>query len=85
MVSVQEHKNILTAIDTLLVTEGEKTGRCYTGIFSAKQILLAAGMPNTENNWRYIAHVLKLNYPDSTWERGSHDEGIKATIRIRVK
>lgn len=85
MVTAKEHKDILTAIDKLLVSNGESINRWRVGTFSAKQILLDAGMPNIENNWRYVAHVIKIHYPDSTWERGSHDEGIKARIRIRVK
>lgn len=85
MVTHKEHQDLLTTIDTLLVSEGENAGQWRAGTFTAKQLLLGAGMPNTENNWRYIAHVIKLHYPDSNWERGSHDEGIKIRVRIRIK
>ena len=85
MPTVEEHNALLTGIDQLLVSEGEDAGPWCAGTFSAKELLLNGGMSNTENNWRYILHVMKLFYPDSTWERGSHDEGWKVRVRIRIK
>lgn len=85
MPTVEEHESLIIGIDTLLVTEGENAGQWRAGTWSAKQLLLAGGMPNTENNWRYIIHVMKVFYPDSTWERGSQDEGLKVRVRTRIK
>jgi hypothetical protein len=85
MPTVEEHESLIKGIDNLLVTEGEIAGQWRAGTWSAKQLLLAGGMPNTENNWRYIAHVMKIFYPDSTWERGSQDEGLKVRVRTRIK
>ena len=85
MPTVEEHNKLITGIDTLLVTEGETAGQWKAGTWTAKELLLNGGMPNTENNWRYIIHVMKTFYPDSTWERGSRDEGWVVRVRIRTK
>ena len=85
MVKVADHENLIKGIDTLLIEEGEAAGQWRAGTFTAKQLLLKGGMANTENNWNYILHVMKLHYPDSTWERGSRDEGWKVRVRTRTK
>jgi len=85
MPTVEEHAELITGIDTLLATEGESIGKWQVGTWTAKQLLLNGGMPNTENHWRYIIHVMKTFYPDSTWERGSQDEGWVVRVRIRTK
>jgi len=85
MPTVQEHESLVRGIDTLLSTEGENAGQWRAGTWSAKELLLNGGMPNTENNWNYIIHVMKIFYPDSTWERGSSDEGWKVRVRVRTK
>ena len=85
MPTVEEHNALVKGIDTLLVSEGEKVGNWTAGIWTAKELLLNGGMSNTENNWRYIIHVMKTFYPDSTWERGSQDEGWKVRVRTRTK
>ncbi len=85
MPTVEEHAKLITGIDTLLATEGESVGNWHVGTWTAKQLLLNGGMPNTENNWRYILHVMRTFYPDSTWERGSHDEGWVVRVKVRTK
>jgi hypothetical protein len=85
MVTVQEHQSLITGINTLLAKEGEAAGQWCAGTFTAKELLLNGGMPNTENNWRYVIHVMKIHYPDSTWERGSRDEGYKIRVRTITK
>lgn len=85
MVTVAEHNSLIKGIDTLLATEGEKAGQWIAGTWTAKKLLLNGGMPNTENNWNYILHVMRIFYPDSTWERGSRDEGWKVRVRTRTK
>ncbi len=85
MPTVQEHASLIKGINTLVATEGEDAGQWRAGTFTAKQLLLSGGMPNTQNNWNYILHVMKTFYPDSTWERGSRDEGWKVRVRIRTK
>jgi hypothetical protein len=85
MVTVAEHTGLIVGINTLLATEGESAGQWQAGTFTAKQLLLTGGMPNTENNWRYVIHVMKIHYPDSTWERGSRDEGYTIRVRTRTK
>lgn len=85
MPTVEEHNALLTGIDMLLVNEGTSVGQWRAGTWTAKQLLLNGGMPNTENNWRYILHVMKTFYPDSTWERGSRDEGWIVRVRTRTK
>lgn len=85
MPTVEEHEALIIAIDRLLVEEGEDAGQWRAGSFSAKQLLLAGGMPNTENHWNYIIHVMKTFYPDSTWERGSQDQGWMIRVRTRTK
>lgn len=85
MPTVEEHKRLVTGIDTLLMEQGERINGWGVGTFTAKELLLRAGMPNTENNWRYVIHVMTVFYPDSTWERGSRDEGWKIRVRTRTK
>lgn len=85
MPTVEEHDHLLLGINNLLVTKGQRSGHWVSGTFSAKELLLNAGMPNTENNWNYIIHIMKVFYPGSTWERGSHDEGWKVRVRTRTK
>ena len=85
MPTVEEHKRLVMGIDTLLVEQGERTNSWCVGAFTAKELLLRADMPNTENNWRYVIHVMTVFYPDSTWERGSRDEGWKIRVRTRTK
>lgn len=85
MPTFEEHKRLVKTIDTLLVSRGERTRDFYVGSFTAKELLLAAEIPNTENNWRYIIHLMKTHYPDSSWERGSQDEGFRIRIRCRSK
>jgi len=85
MPTVEEHESLLQGIDTLLSTNGESVGHYRAGTWSAKELLLNGGMPNTENNWNYVIHVMRKFYPDSTWERGSRDEGWKIRVRIRTK
>jgi hypothetical protein len=85
MPTVQEHESLIKGIDRLLVEEGENAGQWRAVTKSAKDLLLAGGLPNTENHWNYILHVMKTTYPDSTWERGSRDEGWVVRVRIRTK
>jgi hypothetical protein len=85
MVRIEEHNNLIKGINGLLVEEGEDAGQWRAGTFTAKKLLLNGGMPNTENNWRYVIHVMKIHYPDSTWERGSRDEGWIIRVRTRTK
>ena len=85
MPSVKEHEDLMKGIDNLLATEGEDAGQWRAGTWTAKELLLNGGMPNTENNWNYIIHVMRVFYPDSVWEKGSHDEGWKVRVRIRTK
>lgn len=85
MPTVEEHESLIKAIDRLLLEEGEPAGQWRAITRSAKELLLAGGMPNTENHWNYIIHIMKTFYPDSTWERGSRDEGWKIRVRTRTK
>lgn len=85
MPTIEEHNALIKGIDILLASEGEYTGQWCAGTWTAKELLLNGGMPNTENNWRYILHVMKTFYPDSTWERGSRDEGWIVRVRTRTK
>jgi len=85
MPKVEEHKRLVKFIDTSLSDRGARKGSWIVGNFTAKELLLGAGMGNTENNWRYVIHIMKTLYPDSTWERGSRDEGFKIRIRTRSK
>lgn len=85
MPSVVDHQKLVTFIDSQLAENGERVGSFYAGTFTAKEILLGAEMPNTENNWRYVLHVMKTLYPDSAWEKGSRDEGFKIRVRARTK
>ncbi len=85
MPTIKEHEDLIKGIDNLLATEGEDAGQWRAGTWTAKELLLNGGMPNTENNWNYILHVMKIFYPDSVWERGSQDEGWKVRVRIRTK
>ncbi|MBD3261009.1 MAG: hypothetical protein GF334_04905 [Candidatus Altiarchaeales archaeon] len=85
MPKVEEHKRLIKFIDTALANKGEHKGSWMIGTFTAKELLLGADMGNTENNWRYVIHVMKTFYPDSTWERGSRDEGFKIRVRTRIK
>ncbi len=85
MPTVEEHEKLIEGIDRLLVDDGETVGQWRAVSKSAKEILLNGGMPNTENNWNYVLHVMKMFYPDSIWERGSRDEGWQVRIRTRTK
>lgn len=85
MPTLEEHNRLVKTIDKLLIENGQRKGYFQTGTFSAKQLLLGADMPNTENNWRYVLHVMKTFYPDSSWERGSRDEGYRIRVRTRTK
>lgn len=85
MASVEDHKRLVKKIDQLLLARGERKGTWQVGTFSAKELLTSAEMHNTENNWRYVLHVMKTLYPDSSWERGSQDEGYQIRVRVRVK
>jgi hypothetical protein len=85
MLTKEDHALLVKGIDNLLVERGETVGQWRAGTFSAKELLLKAGMHNTERNWNYVIHVMRRFYPDSTWERGSHDEGWKIRVRTRTK
>lgn len=85
MPSVEDHKRMVRFIDSQLAQKGSRKGPFYAATFTAKEILLGAEMPNTENNWRYVLHVMKTLYPESAWERGSRDEGFKIRVRARTK
>jgi hypothetical protein len=85
MPTKEEHAKLVKGIDNLLVEEGETIGQWRVGTWTAKEILLNGGLPNTERNWNYILHVMKIFYPDSIWERGSRDEGWQIRIRTRTK
>jgi hypothetical protein len=85
MPTVEEHQRLLKSIDTLLVEKGEAISKWRAGTFTAKEILEKADLPNTENHWRYIIHTMTQFYPDSTWERGSRDEGWKIRVRVRTR
>lgn len=85
MPSVADHQRLVKFIDSELARRGERKGSYFAGTFTAKELLLGAEMPNTENNWRYVLHVMKTLYPESAWERGSRDEGYKIRVRARTK
>lgn len=85
MPSVADHQRMVTFIDSQIAKRGERKGPFCAATFTAKEILLGADMPNTENNWRYVLHVMRTLYPDSAWERGSRDEGFKVRVRVRTK
>ncbi len=85
MPTVEEHQKLILGINTLLAEEGETVGQWRAGTWSAKEMLLRGGMPNTENHWNYIIHVMKTCYPGSSWERGSRDEGWLVRVRTRTK
>lgn len=85
MPTVEEHAALVKGIDTLLLEDGETVGQWRAVTKSAKDILLNGGMPNTENNWNYVLHVMKIFYPDSVWERGSQNEGWLVRIRTRIR
>ena len=85
MPTIEEHNRLVKGIDTLLVERGEVAGQWHAGTFSAKELLLNADLPNTENNWNYVIHVMRTLYPDSSWERGSRDEGWRIRVRTRTK
>lgn len=85
MPTVEEHKRLVKAIDERLQESLDReTGWAITTA-SAQELLEQADMPNTENNWRYVIHVIKTYYPDSKWQRGSRSQGFLITVKTRSK
>ena len=85
MPTVEEHDRLIKTIDGLLLEKGDIKKSWCVGSFSAKELLLEAGIPNTENNWRYVIHIMRTFYPDSTGTKGSRDEGYQIKIRTMIK
>ncbi len=76
---------VRTAIETMAVGLGEKSGNYFVADFTVKDVLDEAGQPNTDVNQNYVRYKVAQLYPKSEISPGQADNGGFVHLRIWSK